>query len=258
MCKLPISVVIVGVGSADFANMEILDADDNPLRSSAGEKASRDIVQFVPFRKFKDDPVRLAKETLAEIPGQLVGFMAANRIPPGTSGRGIHATYDAPLPRATSVVVSTTSTSTVAGPVPMAQPAPMGSMNMQSYPVGAQPVQQQPQPYPAQIQGGYTMPQSQQQPMQQQYAPQPGQQLPTAQPGLIRNQSYQIPPPQQSQGYPQQTPAFAPAVQQQQQMPQQSWYGQPPGQAQPQQQQSWYGQPQGPAPGYWEMKATFE
>ena len=29
--KLPLSIVIVGVGDADFTSMNILDADDNPL-----------------------------------------------------------------------------------------------------------------------------------------------------------------------------------------------------------------------------------
>ena len=29
--KLPLSIVIVGVGDADFTNMKILDADDKPL-----------------------------------------------------------------------------------------------------------------------------------------------------------------------------------------------------------------------------------
>ena len=28
-----------------------------------------DIVQFVPFREFVDDPMQLAKETLEEVPG---------------------------------------------------------------------------------------------------------------------------------------------------------------------------------------------
>ena len=31
---LPLSIVIVGVGSADFSKMEILDADDEPLKSN--------------------------------------------------------------------------------------------------------------------------------------------------------------------------------------------------------------------------------
>lgn len=48
------SIIIVGVGPADFKAMELLDGDDGLLRSTAGEAVSRDIVQFVPFRNFKD------------------------------------------------------------------------------------------------------------------------------------------------------------------------------------------------------------
>lgn len=33
--------------------MEILDGDDGVLRSPTGQPVARDIVQFVPFRKFK-------------------------------------------------------------------------------------------------------------------------------------------------------------------------------------------------------------
>ena len=78
--KLPLSIVIVGVGGADFTKMvcvcvcvqyvcivvcvcvciaygftvhpltqEVLDADDNPLANKYGEKMTRDIVQFVPL-----------------------------------------------------------------------------------------------------------------------------------------------------------------------------------------------------------------
>jgi len=42
--------------------MEILDADEEPLYSQQFKKyMERDIVQFVPFREFKDNPVMLAK-----------------------------------------------------------------------------------------------------------------------------------------------------------------------------------------------------
>ncbi len=75
---LPVSIIIVGIGAADFVKMDVLvsiqlfkttslfclifyfaqwvsqDADDDPLRSTWGEVARRDIVQFVPFRNFKD------------------------------------------------------------------------------------------------------------------------------------------------------------------------------------------------------------
>ncbi len=56
---LPLSIIIVGVGSADFTNMNRLDGDEG-LYNSKGQKASRDIVQFVPFREMNNNPRRLA------------------------------------------------------------------------------------------------------------------------------------------------------------------------------------------------------
>lgn len=52
--KLPMSIIIVGVGGADFSAMEFLDGDGGSLRSPSGEMAIRDIVQFVPFRQFQN------------------------------------------------------------------------------------------------------------------------------------------------------------------------------------------------------------
>lgn len=64
---LPLSIIIVGIGNADFGKMEELDGD-NGLFNSAGQRALRDLVQFVPYRNFKGDMARLAKEVLAEVP----------------------------------------------------------------------------------------------------------------------------------------------------------------------------------------------
>ena len=50
---LPMSLIIVGVGGADFTDMRMLDGDDGVLRAPNGEPVKRDIVQFVPFRDFK-------------------------------------------------------------------------------------------------------------------------------------------------------------------------------------------------------------
>lgn len=75
---LPLSVVIIGVGCADFSQMKILDADINPLINSKGEKACRDLVQFVPFLKFEKNPEKLSNEVLAEIPKQLVEYYDQN------------------------------------------------------------------------------------------------------------------------------------------------------------------------------------
>ena len=50
---LPFSIIVVGVGSADFSAMDDLDCDAGLLRDHEGHTAQRDIVQFVPFRKFE-------------------------------------------------------------------------------------------------------------------------------------------------------------------------------------------------------------
>ncbi|XP_047205661.1 copine-3-like isoform X1 [Girardinichthys multiradiatus] len=73
--RLPMSIIIIGVGGADFSAMEFLDGDDGILRSATGESAMRDIVQFVPFRQFQNGPQEaLAQSVLAEVPGQVTGF----------------------------------------------------------------------------------------------------------------------------------------------------------------------------------------
>jgi hypothetical protein len=80
---LPLSIVIVGVGNGSFSTMDSLDADDKPLfDDKTGEYSVRDIVQFVPFNKFKGDPEKLAEVTLAEIPQQVSEYMAAFKIRP--------------------------------------------------------------------------------------------------------------------------------------------------------------------------------
>ncbi|ESN89865.1 hypothetical protein HELRODRAFT_91316 [Helobdella robusta] len=84
--SLPLSIIIVGIGNADFEAMNILDGDEVRL-SYNGKMADRDIVQFVPFREFiggcyGDDLGRsqamLAKEVLAEIPDQFLSYMKRN------------------------------------------------------------------------------------------------------------------------------------------------------------------------------------
>lgn len=84
--NLPLSIVIVGVGDADFDSMDQLDADEEPLYSKKYRKyMARDIVQFVPFREFKNNAYLLAKETLQEIPGQVVDFFVKRNIYPKAS-----------------------------------------------------------------------------------------------------------------------------------------------------------------------------
>lgn len=81
---LALSIVLVGVGNANFDNMESLDADDDPLKhSQTGKVMEKCIVTFVPFNEFKDQRISvIAKETLKEIPEQVSAFMMANNIHP--------------------------------------------------------------------------------------------------------------------------------------------------------------------------------
>jgi hypothetical protein len=89
---LPLSIIIVGVGNADFENMNILDNDDGSMRDDKGtgvirclgRTAQRDLVQFVPFNEFKGKPDLLAKNVLQELPDQLVDYMVLQRIKPVT------------------------------------------------------------------------------------------------------------------------------------------------------------------------------
>ena len=77
----PLSIIIVGVGGADFSAMEFLDADDTGGLVVGGRRAARDAVQFVPFRRFAGGS-RLAAEVLKELPQQVVEHFMARRLPP--------------------------------------------------------------------------------------------------------------------------------------------------------------------------------
>lgn len=79
----PLSIIIVGVGDSDFDSMEVLDADDKPLVASDGTVMKRDIVQFVPFNKYKKCSLQgLEREVLAEIPKQVHKFCSTHGFVP--------------------------------------------------------------------------------------------------------------------------------------------------------------------------------
>ncbi|KAK3547627.1 hypothetical protein QTP86_026270, partial [Hemibagrus guttatus] len=101
--SLPMSIIIVGVGPAEFDAMEELDGDEvrvssrvvpqnGTLFSYQATTTTAECVcfpQFVPFRDYIDrsgnqvlSMARLAKDVLAEIPEQLLSFMKSRGIEP--------------------------------------------------------------------------------------------------------------------------------------------------------------------------------
>ncbi|KAL7506970.1 hypothetical protein ACHAXN_004180 [Cyclotella atomus] len=72
----PLSIVIVGIGNADFSAMQFLDDFET------SHSFNRDIVQFVEFRHHEHDKMSLTRATLDEIPEQLVQFFHARGIMP--------------------------------------------------------------------------------------------------------------------------------------------------------------------------------
>ena len=85
----PLSIIIVGVGNADFSAMDELDCDEGLLRSqNTGKSAQRDIVQFVAMNKYAQNGAGpntnayLAQEVLAEIPGQVASWARYNKVIP--------------------------------------------------------------------------------------------------------------------------------------------------------------------------------
>ncbi|TYZ60601.1 hypothetical protein PybrP1_004664 [[Pythium] brassicae (nom. inval.)] len=139
---VPLSIVIIGVGSDDFSSMTALDGDGKKLRSSRGEIASRDI-------RFAHNPALLTRETLAEIPNQLCQFMRMRGINPNPAIAPVFKQFAEPTGTVSpspagapgpAPVVDAPASIAIPGAIPTPAPAPGA---------GAPPQQQQGAPgYP--------------------------------------------------------------------------------------------------------------
>ena len=76
--ELPLSVIIIGIGKANFNDMHILDGDEVKLTDYKGRVTKRDLVQFVEYEKFKQKKgnEELGEEVLKEIPRQVEEYYA--------------------------------------------------------------------------------------------------------------------------------------------------------------------------------------
>lgn len=88
------SIIIIGVGNADFSKMEYLDGDEGALKDKYGRKPLRDIVQFVKYlspsslinkseyNNYQNDITYLHEDVLREVPQQFLSYMEKNGIRP--------------------------------------------------------------------------------------------------------------------------------------------------------------------------------
>lgn len=84
---LPISIIVVGVGDAEFTTTKQMHSEVKKL-TEHGNHIVRDVVQFACFKEYlnKYDETsgsfHLAKHLLADIPNQLVTYMKFKQISP--------------------------------------------------------------------------------------------------------------------------------------------------------------------------------
>lgn len=78
---LPVSIIIVGIGSANFDTMEMLDGDGGFLKDDQNKTAVRDCVQFVALRNYTN-PIEFTRDLLGELPRQVVDYYKIKGLKP--------------------------------------------------------------------------------------------------------------------------------------------------------------------------------
>ncbi|GBG62042.1 hypothetical protein CBR_g28518 [Chara braunii] len=87
--QLPLSVVIAGVGDADFSSMEVLNEENRHSRTRQSE--GRNITRFVAMNQMADSDIMLASELLCDLPDHLVEFMRMRGIVPNQPTTAVSA-----------------------------------------------------------------------------------------------------------------------------------------------------------------------
>ena len=182
----PLSIVIVGIGNADFSGMQFLDDFVNH------EGGTRDACQFVEFQRHQFNKIHLTQATLEEIPDQVVNYFHGNGISPLPEVQGSRMSLipddedtdidltmdigeDGEIDLASGGVIDDTgygTYETYAGVTPLPPPLPVRQAYApyQQLPYGAPALGQEyappsypqamyGQPYPPPLQQGYDQPQ---------------------------------------------------------------------------------------------------
>ena len=72
--KLPLSIIIIGVGSDVTNDMKKLNGEDGKLIDSKGEALEKDIVQYVHFNDYNENIEKLTQEVFRYIPQQIKDY----------------------------------------------------------------------------------------------------------------------------------------------------------------------------------------
>ena len=72
--KLPLSVIIIGVGADVTSDMKQLNGEDGKLIDSNGEGLEKDIVQYVHFNDYNENIEKLTQEVFRYIPQQIKDY----------------------------------------------------------------------------------------------------------------------------------------------------------------------------------------
>ena len=78
---LPISIIIIGIGNADFNYFESINVDKMILDMD-GKNIDRNLIQFIPFKNFKNNIQKLGEEMFTKIQNQIVEYYQSKQIFP--------------------------------------------------------------------------------------------------------------------------------------------------------------------------------
>ena len=79
---LPMSVVIVGLGKGPFTNLETIENNFLNLTDNEGKKAKRKCIKFISFNKNLNNFQRTVRDSLINIPNEMIEFLSLNNIEP--------------------------------------------------------------------------------------------------------------------------------------------------------------------------------
>ena len=79
---MPISIVIVGLGKGPFSKLENIESNFLNLKDDEGNKPQRKCIKFVSFNKNQKNSQSTVKNSLINIPDEMVEYLGIKNIEP--------------------------------------------------------------------------------------------------------------------------------------------------------------------------------